>query len=74
MKKSFRLSILSDKSVDGVEFSMAFLKRAMYHESEYWYIGSMLHNSDTLKNKQDECTATGVYPVQHRVSERQNKS
>ena len=39
------------------------MKRLMYHVREYWYIGSMLARSAMQKNRMDEWTAMGVYPI-----------
>ena len=54
VKKSMRLSRRWSSSSLGSACSMAWLKRLTYHAtSRYWYIGSMLHSSPTLKKVRD---------------------
>ena len=42
--------------------SIARSKRAMYHASEYWYIGSMFAMSEMQKNRIDARYADDLYP------------
>ena len=39
------------------------MKRLMYQVREYWYMGSMLARSAMQKNRMEEWTAIGVYPM-----------
>mmetsp|Transcript_6705 Transcript_6705/g.27230 ORF Transcript_6705/g.27230 Transcript_6705/m.27230 type:complete len:201 (-) Transcript_6705:630-1232(-) len=62
VKKSMRFPSLCSRSVFAAALRIAWSNKRTYHASEYWYMGSMLHSSPTLKNRCATCTATGRYP------------